>query len=711
MKRIGILIAIAAMPLASQTQPLEIPRATEPPRIDGIPDERIWQEAAVFTAFRTLEPDFGLPPSEKTELRVIYDEKTIYVAFQCSDRTPDRVKATLSDRDQNNGDDWVAFCLDTYNDELGAFFFLSNPLGIQMDGTLDGNADTDILLDMVWQSAGKRTPDGYTVEMAIPFSSLRFPGGQTLVMGFKAARFISRKSEEVDFPEFSPDRGAALTQFQKISFTDVHARRPLELIPSVTVSQEAMQRAGKMAYDKWKPDAGLTAKIGLGSSLTLDVAVNPDFAQVETDAGQIDVNLRNALYYTEKRPFFLERQEWFGLAATADGSPLQRLIHTRAIADPVAGLRLSGKLGKSGLISSLYALDEFVPEGGDPSNTHFGALRLARLLKADAYFGGIAASRVQGSRYYLAGGTDGRLRSGNRSTFEWHALGSRNSAETDRQGTALGLSWAYNSREWEMRTGFYRVSRDFSADFGYLTRTGLTTIPVFAAHNFLRSEKVIQRITPYYWSLHSFDHFAQRWETYNVLGTAVNMPRQTEISASYRLVTENFAGSRFSRNAVRIEGNSQPFNFLSVEASLLSGKRIYYDSEHPFQGRGSDWNAGIVLQPRTWLNIGLSWARSDFYQLETGEKIYDYTLYRMRTTVQFSKFLSFRTIAEYNAYKKQLNGNCLLSFTYIPGTVVYLGYGSLYEGLHWEDGEYRPAQGLLNTRQLWFFKASYLWRL
>ncbi|HFA50477.1 MAG TPA: hypothetical protein ENJ95_15805 [Bacteroidetes bacterium] len=712
---IRLLFLIAPFCLHAQEAAI-IPKTGQPPLIDAQLTDGAWQEAGLFTGFKTIQPDYGLPPSEKTEVLLTYDSEFFYVGIRCYDREPGKIKSTVSKRDQVSGDDWVAFCLDAFNDELGAFFFLAKPNGIQADGTLDANANPDILLDMVWESAGQLTADGYVVEMAIPFRSLRFPKGETLTMGFKVARFISRKSEEVDFPGYRPGRGANLAQFQKIELSGIQRGRSFELLPAFTLDKKSTHKNGEMGGGKWDTAPSLTAKMGITSGLTLDATYKPDFSQVETDAGQIDVNLRASVFYPEKRPFFLEGQQWYGFGARPEGSPLREIINTRNIVDPLLGVKLSGKLGKSNMISTLYALDEFPGQSeGAPSGkkAQVGLLRYGRILKNDSYLGASFTGRSFGDKDNYVGGADGRLRSGNRSSFEFHGFGSQSRGEGfsgGRSGHAAGLGWFFNSRKLEIGLGAYDVSKGFQTDLGYLRRQGLLSFITSADYNFFFSQSPLQRLSPYFWGRCQRDHFDEKWECLNVLGTELAFPRQTEISLEAWLGNEVFAGQLFSRNAWSIEARSQITNFLSFGLDIFHGKLIYYDPASPFQGRGTFAGLDISLQPTGSIKSGFSLSHASFFRKGGGKKIYGVNIFRNRTTFQFNKYLFFRTVLEFNAFNKRLQADLLLSFTYIPGTVVYLGYGSIFEKTEWQNREYIRADKFLNTQRNLFFKASYLWR-
>lgn len=716
----GIFI-FAFLTEAATVNIVKIPKVKAPPVIDGKLDDSVWQKAAVFTDFKTLRPDFGRPPSEKTEVYIVYDLENIYLGFICYDSEPAKIKATMARRDSAFSDDWIAFCLDTFNDELGAYFFMVNPLGIQMDGTLNSDADPDITLDMVWSSAGIIIPQGYSVEMAIPFKSLRFPSKKYIVMGFKVARTISRKSEEIDFPEYHPERGAALAQFQKIELTGIKKKRIFEILPATTVSKKHLHHGGSMTPLKTDKDLGLTSKFGITSELILDATYNPDFSQVETDVGQIDINLRYSLYYPEKRPFFLEGQERYALAANLDDTPLGSVVHTRNIVDPIVGLKLNGKVGRNDILSAVYAQDEYpgeaASEEGDEEladrNTHVSILRYIRRLTNDSYIGGFYTGRTVADSYNHVAGSDARFRLSNKSYFEYHGFGSfskyRNESESNT-GSALGVVYRYNSRLFNMYVGLNDISKNFRTDIGYLTRRGVTVMPIFVQYSFYFSSGWLQRIEPYYWARQARDKYSGLYESFNVFSLRLSMTRQTFVNIQGWLANEVFGHKRFSRNTLRFEASTQIRKHIFLECDIRRGKFIYYDPDKPYQGKGTQAYFSMFFQPTDNISSGLDVSFSSFYRDDNGKKIYDYTIYRSRNILQLNKYLFLRGIIEYNTYWKRINADFLASFTYIPGTVIYLGYGSVYEKVQWLDTEYGASENYMQTKKTFFFKASYLWR-
>ncbi len=332
---------------------------SSPPKIDGKLDEPFWQNAAKLDSFTQYEPQEGGIPSEKTIAYIGYDSKNLYIGVKCYDSEPKAIRACLTKRDEVFGDDGITVFLDTFNDKKRAFAFQVNPCGVQVDGIYTENRrrgrgrggggmggggffDFDRNWDTYLITNANQDDEGYTVEMAIPFKSLRFPNHNPQTWGIQIKREIRRKSEEIYWAPRSRNINGFLIQAGTMEINgDIEQGKNLEFMPVVT----GLKQDG----EKFVPEAGLNFKYGITSDLTADVAVNPDFSQIEADMPQNDVNQRYALYYSEKRPFFLEGKDFFD-------TPFE-LVYTRTIVNPLWGTKLTGKIGKT-TIGFLSAYDE-----------------------------------------------------------------------------------------------------------------------------------------------------------------------------------------------------------------------------------------------------------------------------------------------------------------------------------------------------------------
>jgi hypothetical protein len=300
---------------------LRASHAATPPKIDGILDDAVWSgEALPMDKWVSYNPMRGEPALQRTSVWVAYDEKAIYIAFRCYDTEPDRIRTTIAKRDNAWNDDWVAVSLDSSRTGQVAYHMFVNPSGIQMDALNSGANGEDTAPDWVWDSAGKIDNDGYVVEMRLPLESIRFKSGTDVRMGIMFFRRISRVGVSWSWPEMTPGQWVFETHVPVV-FSELRQRRVFEVIPSATFSHnEARVPSGPWLDAINKSDFGASIKYGLTSTVTLDTTINPDFSQVESDAFEVEVNQRFPVFFSEKRPFFMEGMGLFNLAGTGTSS-------------------------------------------------------------------------------------------------------------------------------------------------------------------------------------------------------------------------------------------------------------------------------------------------------------------------------------------------------------------------------------------------------
>lgn len=708
-------LAIPASPAAAKPpaalEPLRPAWAETPPKIDGILDDAVWERAPRESDFKTWNPDYGKDMTAGTIVYYAYDRENLYFAFRCADPEPAKIKASVSGRDTINADDWTCINLDTFNDHQSLYALYVNPLGIQGDSRFEGNQE-DYTVDVVWFSEGRIDEDGYSVEIRLPLKSLRYRGREPVEMGVIFERRISRFSENGTFPPLDPAQGPNfLTQTRTLLFRDIAHYTLLELLPAVTYGRTSALEEGALRAGRGRGDISLTGKYGITSQLILDGTVNPDFSQVESDAGQVDFNQRYALFYDEKRPFFLEGQEKFNFSGGSDG-PLGEVVHTRTVVDPRAGFKLNGKLGPRDTIASIYAMDD-LPDGGPEDFAHFTVLRYKRALSGDSYVGGFFTGRFAGSASNVVAGTDGQLRLNPSSTIGFHVLGSGTKAgdgSAARDGHAAGVQYDYATRDLIIQASAQDLGTDFATEVGYVSRTGLSRLKLGLMPMFYPKSKVLLRVEPLFHSIQVRDKWYGLWETANSLDLRLRLVRNTTLSAGARLSNEIFLGRRFPTSILKLFAATLFSKQVAFQASLTSGRKVRYVDD-PYGGRGTDALVAMDYLPSENLSLSLSLRYSDFTRASDGVREFDYTILRGRATYQVNKYLFFRAIVEHNAFRKRLTSDLLASFTYIPGTVVHVGYGSAYERIAWQDGAYVGADRFLETRRGFFFKASYLWRI
>ena len=492
----------------SKKEPVRIPQFTAPPVIDGVLNDEVWKSAAVFGDFVQTHPGDNVAPTHPTEFMMAYDSKNLYMAYKVKqDRST--VRATVARRDNIFNDDYVLVYIDTFNDQRQAYVIFFNPLGIQADGTYTEGRGEDYSVDLVMESKGVLTEDGFTIEAAIPFKSLRYEAGKDKKWGLHIFRRVKYKNNE--YNSWMPDNrsiNGSLNQAGQITGLDgIETTRQLEINPSFTVSESGRRTrftfdgnpAGRFVNDGIKGDFGLTAKFGLTPTITLDFAYNPDFAQVEADAPISTANLRFPVFFPEKRPFFLERIDIFQSG--------MNVVNTRAIVDPDIAAKLTGRRGKN-TFGLLYASDngtrgnlskddrqalaqclstkepwELCPnERIFDQNAEIGVLRYKRDIGRDHNLGMFATTYNFVDNHNNTLGFDGRFKLNPKTVAEFQVLGTRTKThfydpDLDRteyrNGNGLGYRFHLDRSGRNLYMNFLGQgrSREYRADVGFTNRT------------------------------------------------------------------------------------------------------------------------------------------------------------------------------------------------------------------------------------------------
>jgi Carbohydrate family 9 binding domain-like/Domain of unknown function (DUF5916) len=532
-----------------KSQPIVIPKFEKPPVIDGKLDDEVWQKAAVLKDFYQIQPGDNVPPSKPTEVLIGFDSKFLYIAFKATDE-PDKVRSTVAKRDNIFQDDYVGVMLDTFNDKRKAFEVFFNPLGIQGDGIITEGRGEDFSVDLLMESRGIVHETGFNVEIAIPFKSLRFEAGKGKLWGAHFFRRIKRFEDELDsWMPFSRSIDSNLSQAGHLTgFEGISVERGIELIPSFTVSQNSrfvpsfggIARSldpGRIVNEPVGVDLGLTAKFIPSSAVTVDLAINPDFAQVEADQLVVTANQRFPIFFPEKRPFFLEGIDIFQTPVTA--------VHTRAIVDPDIAVKTTGKLGRNtfGLMvasdngpGNLNADDRGALNGCIEKrvldatvncnnerfldkNAYIGVLRLKRDVGKENSIGMLATSYNFIDKHNQVLGLDGRFRLDKQTTVSFQTLGttSRNfffdpndGIDRYRTGNGFGYSADYivAGRNWGWEVYGEGFTKDYRADVGFVQRTNSNFNFALIRYNSDPNPK--KKIISYH--IHNASHIDYDWQ-------------------------------------------------------------------------------------------------------------------------------------------------------------------------------------------------------
>jgi hypothetical protein len=714
MKGLKLICFLLTLPITYSMyaiEPLKPLRTETAPIIDGILDDPVWQKAPSESGFKIYHPDYGDEMTENTKVWYAYDRENLYFAFMCYDSEPYNIKTSITARDKIRPDDWICINLDSFNDQQSLYAFYVNPMGIQMDSRAIGeNEDMDA--DFVWYSEGKINEHGYAIELKIPFKSIRFSSKEPVEMGIIFERYISRKSEAGTYPPLDPKWGHNFnTQMRTLIYENIKHYQLLEILPAVTYSQNSALDQGKLKSHGDDAEFSLTGKYGITSHLVFDGTYNPDFSQVESDAGQVDFNQRYALFYPEKRPFFLEGRENFFFGGYSNGDPLGAVVHTRMIANPLLGAKLTGKIGIKNTLATIYAIDELPEDLQQGEHAQFAIVRYKRSLSQDNYVGGFFTARELDKSYNRVSGADGQIRINRSSNIGFHGFYSSSEDKklaTHNNGHAIGLNYFLHNRDWYIVARVNDLSEDFNTETGYITRTGITRFRGGIIRRLYTNSKILKRIDPLFNNQFIYDKESDQWENLNAIFLTFILPRSSMVRFGYGYSTEIFQGQKFNTNYFSLISRSQFTKQLYFDTYFKYGNRIRYISD-PYQGKGNIASASIIYQPSDNFSSSLSFTYNDFYR--ESKKEYDYSITRFRNTYQVNKYLFFRIIVEYNFFYENLSTDFLASFTYIPGTVIHIGYGSLYERMKWENGTYRDSDSFMETKRGFFFKTSYLWRM
>ncbi|HEV7364649.1 MAG TPA: DUF5916 domain-containing protein [Gemmatimonadales bacterium] len=725
----------------------EIPRLEASVQIDGKLDEPVWSKATRLTGFWQYQPVDGRPAEENTEVLVWYAPDAVYFGIIAHDRNPAAIRATVADRDNIDSDDHVVIDLDTFHDRRRAFSFGVNPLGVQSDGVRSEGAgqvsslipgSTDMNPDFTWDSKGRITDRGYEVEIRIPFRSLRYPGSGPQAWGFNVTRVVQRTGYVDTWTDVRRANASFLGQEGAIGgLRDLKHGVTVEAQPFVTATANGNRDAvsGDFIREDVNPDAGLNFRLGF-TSYALDATLNPDFSQVESDAGQVTVNERFALFFPEKRPFFLEGIELFG-------SP-QTLVYTRRIVDPKAGAKFTGKFGQLG-VAHLTAVDQT-----DAGDAWFNITRLRRDFGANSIAGVTFTNRDQSgshnrvlagdfryvwSLYYMQlqyGGSWTSDGTGSRTAPIWQA-------EWDRTGRSWGFNYLLNG-----------IGDGFDAQAGFVNRlrSGVVNGHAFnrLTHYGARGS-TLENLTVFFGPERTwpYDHFGFEpgLEGDELLDATFQLRGGWALNGHVERDFVNFQDSSFTGYTI---GSATGPAYLPAEDfsgfvgqtkvttptwQQLSGNVMYrWGRAAIFQegttGRGWELTGEVHLRPTSTVRVAATGTVFRLYRLN-GSGFARSTIPRLKVEYQPNRALFFRAIGEYRSERRdaltdpatgdslfvagvaqpttEFNGfrlDLLASYEPTPGTVAFFGYGSSLES----DAEFNWSR-LQRTNDGFFLKLAY----
>lgn len=716
---------------SAETRRFAVSPATSPIKVDGLLDEEAWKTALVVDLpFEWGRANNGPPPVATVSL-VTYDSENFYVAFRCADPEPGAIRAHLMDRDAIAAfiqDDHVGFNIDTFNDERRAFQFRVNPLGVQVDATFSEiDALEDFSWDAIWDAKGQVSDQGYTVEIAIPFKQLRFPRSDVpQTWGFEAFRSYPRNVRYRISSKFT-DRAkdCLLCQENKIAgFSGIAPGRNLELTPTVTGSRTDVVDTfpnGELVKGDEKVEPGLTVRWGVTPNTTLNATINPDFSQVETDSAQLEVNTRFALFFPEKRPFFLEGADLYL-------TPLQA-VFTRTVADPDWGVKVNTKEGKNSL--GVFLADDQVNNIVIPSNqgssTAFlkesintGAVRYRRDLGQYSTLGVLYTGREGDGYHNRVAGLDGFFRFTPSDTVRVQYLNSdtryprqvADNFEQDRDafdGDAFHVQYDHFAKVWKALVSYQDLDPQFRADSGFIPRVDVKTAQAQGERLFYGDkDNWYTRMSVGLKGLRTEDHTGILTDqTVELFGT-LNGPYQSQVEVYLDDTKTFFNGTTFDLSQQTFFFQINPSGSLRLRLQGQFGDQI--DFANTRRGDLVNLVPSIQLRGR---NVSVQVDHA-YQTLDVkGGQLFKANLTQMKLVYQFSTRTFVRAIVQYQDLKRDpslylrpvrpeqqdLFGQFLFSYKLNPQTVLFAGYTDSRLGFQNVD--------LAQTDRTFFLKIGY----
>ncbi len=720
-------------------------KASTPIRVDAVLDEPAWQEATVIPIPYEWMPGDNTPAPVDTEVRITWDDRSFYISYVALDPEPSRIRAHIRDRDTAFTDDHILFMLDTFDDERRGFQFRVNPLGVQMDASfseLEGFEDWS--WDTIWDSAGRITDDGYIVEVAVPFSSLRFPNTEDVqTWGVILERSYPRsvrhrlKSSRTD-----RDFASILAQGDRITgLQGISPGRNIEIAPTATAVRTDEAPAGGLYQDppdtdliRGDPesDAGVTLKWGITPNLILNGTINPDFSQVEADVAQLAVNNRFALQFPERRPFFLEGADFFATPLNA--------IFTRTIADPTAGVKLTGKEGRHAV--GFFGARDRVNNLLFPSNqgsmrdqidqtVDSAVLRYRYDLGSNSTVGVLATSREGDGYHNRMAGVDGFLRVTPTKTVNFQflysdtaypdSLAANNGQPAGSFGDfALQANFQHTARKWLYGVTFLQMEDGFRADTGFIPRVDARSLSGFLIRQIWGGpDSWYDKLMLILGSTRTENLTGDLRDQDLTLIGVYSGPLQSNLEVMFTRWREWYQGTLFHYPVYRVTLGLQPSGSLNLGLTWIGGGGVDLINVRKADQFILAPNAGISLGRRVDLNVTYMLQR-----LSTEEgRLLTAHLPQLRFLYHFNVRTFVRAIVQYQVLDRDLTSylpsvapfltpksenlfaQFLFSYKVNPQTVLFLGYSDNHMG--GEFGDMIGVRDLTRLNRTFFMKVGY----
>ncbi|MGD8496539.1 MAG: carbohydrate binding family 9 domain-containing protein [Gemmatimonadales bacterium] len=721
--------AVRAQDRGEKPAKIELVPVATAPRIDGRLDEPYWREAAIVPLAWEWFPGDNTAPPVATSCRLLAGPDALYVGCRASDPAPGEIRAHYAERDEAGGDDLVSVLLDPTGTRRRGYRFSVTALGVQYDALYDEDDGDDETWDATWPSAARIGPDGYVVELAIPYRALRRPrpAGETVPpWGLVIERRWPRSAAyRIGAMPLDRDDSCLLCQAREVAGLDsVPTGRGAWLQPTLTASRTEEDDSSGMTAATSELSPGLSGRWSPSASARLAFTANPDFSQVEADAAEFEVNRRFALSFPEKRPFFLDDADFFDVD--------EDLLFTRSVVDPLGGGKLTWQQGRRalGTMATVDGVNSRILPGNQSServSTDADVTGLVGRYRVDlagsSAVGFLGTARVASEYHDVVGGVDGTFRLGRSHRLRFQLAASHADDEpavealTGRRGGFAGLRalarYDYDARNWELEAGLRAITAGFRADAGALQRVDLLGPEVQVTRVFRPAE-------PTWYDVIELDIEGQRLTDFGGsvideklgVGAAWQGPLQSEVEITHAWRREAYGDELFPVRETEVDLSVRPGDLLALSAAATFGDEI--DADNARLGRGVEFRVGTELLPGRAVRIALS-QRFARLSIDAGE-VFRAWLSEARFEYHFGLALFARLVLQYRRVERdptlwvdpvgpesnRLFVQGLLSYELSPQTVVYAGYAGTtrdFEGL-----DLAPEQRAL------FVKLGYGWQ-
>ena len=673
-------------------------------KIDGIIDPKEWEGAIKIELDNETEPGYNIKPIVNTTGYILYSDYHIYLRFEAE--TKETVRASIRKRDDTGifNDDIIGFDIDTYGDGRNNLFIGSNAYGSQVDvrvmNALQESSRYDMSFDLEYESEGSISGNSYSVEMKIPFSSLPFPNGKD--QKWKFSFFRKYNDFQISSSKSDRDNSCITCQFDdEVFFENIKIDKKIDLIPYITsgIQGEYNMNSQNIEYEKISSNIGISINTELSKSLSLELAINPDFSQVEADVTQIDVNSAFSLSYPEKRPFFNKGTDILKL-----NNPDLQPFYSRSINDPAFALKLlnQGKKSRLFYLSSLDNNSPYLIAGRDRS--YFGegkksfvnVLRYQRLLKNGSKIGLISTSRAyDGGGYGNLFGLDGLIQITNSLRLTFDLIKNYNEEpendwiesedyfdeysvrlDGDRfNGNGMFIGLSRNTENWRTYLGYKYIDPEYRADVGFAVKNDRKWLTYYQSYKSFYEKRFIQNLeySIKYDMLHNFNNKLDVISLDGRISAGFKGNSEISITHDYDFVSY-YLDKKYSNYAsTRIGLNTNPVELISFRSDINFGRDIAFNDENPELGKEFNFRATLSLQLNNNFSVSNLFSFSRLKKVEINEFYYRGFINRFNTKYQFSKSLGIRLATEYNNFSESIFLQPLFEWTPNPFTIFYIG--------------------------------------